>query len=635
MWWNPEELELTNSSCPPPWCTFRGRQGPFGTEASDTRSPSNINIDETIIHIPNSARVDLSTSTTYTETKYPDLWNADKKENRDINGDGTPDNVGDGIVWALPACPPEGTAGTGDLCISFSAALLNSVDWLPINDAEGKGGIVYHLDHIHQTDIDKQDPRYTLAYDVPEDGDATPYVPHWDSSDARVAKMPVEPGEYERPMLFFTSRGTYELQVHITGEPNQDIDDPIAKELSVNDDVREYIFHVGAEADLGVEVTAVPDGNGDDNGDGNLDPGEDVTITVTASNAGPETAPETKVNVSLPPEFIISEVAGELPSATKGTYADGVWTIGSMCNPAEPAEPNANPPKPVCPQEATLTITASVAAGTHGETLTANAAISATETVEITETVDGVDTVVEYHVPVADPTPGNDTAAGSTTVASMANVAPMFQITRSVPENSAAGTNVGDTIAVKEPNTGDTLTFGLTGTGSGHFTATSVAGGAQIAVATRAHLNYEHRPSYDLVLTVSDSKDASGNADSAIDHSIALNISVEDVVDETVSATVAATRQSGQVTWTFTVTNPPADATNVVYRLDLRNTETETLGGAGIERRDSLAESETIIDRYPYASGTYRVEGAVQYDQGGSTHYLHADISGNQTITIP
>ena len=69
------------------------------------------------------------------------------------------------------------------MCLSFSAALLNSADW--------DGNIVYHLDHAHQTDIDKQDPRYTLAYDAYDASATGPFEAIWDSSDARIAVMPV------------------------------------------------------------------------------------------------------------------------------------------------------------------------------------------------------------------------------------------------------------------------------------------------------------------------------------------------------------------------------------------------------------------------------------------------------------
>ena len=81
----------------------------------------------------------------------------------------------------------------------------------------------------------------------------------WDSSNARVSRVPVAAGEYDRPKWFFTSPGTYEFQVHITGDTNLTLDDPVNDNPSVNSDVRTYILHVGAESDLGVTMTAAPE----------------------------------------------------------------------------------------------------------------------------------------------------------------------------------------------------------------------------------------------------------------------------------------------------------------------------------------------------------------------------------------
>jgi len=584
VWWNPEEGELTNSSCPPTVEHVPGEDDGLGniiTPARDDRSPSSINIDETVIHIPSSAKVTLNESD-YPKSNYRAVWEADDAENP--NGDG------DRIVWMLQACPPNGTPPAGGLCISYSAALLDPAYW--------DGDIEYLVGHVHQVDIDKQDPRYVLVYDVP-DGEAGQPDLRWDSSDGRVDQVQVAPGGYDRPMWFFTSRGAYEFQVHIRGNPDTTRDDPRSKDESVTSDVREYILHVGAESDLGVEATVTPESSS---------PGDDVTIEITAGNAGPDTAPSTKVDVDLPEGLTYSS-----HNTATGNYdsAAGVWTINNFANGAS----------------ATLSITATVDAETHGQDLTAKATISATETVT---TVSGT-----YEVPVPDKNPNNNMAAGATTVATSANVAPMFQVTRSVPENSPAATVVGDPVAVKEPDTGDTLTFGLTGDGAGNFVASADANGnAQITVAEGAHLNYEHKRSYDLVLTVSDGKDASGNADPAVDHTIGVQVSLEDV-DETVTATVQVTKHDGFITWTFTVANPPAEATNAFYRFALRDTTTGALPAAGDVRRDSLAGSLTHGDNFPYPSGTYRVEGSIQYVAGGATHYVHADIIGDSTITIP
>ena len=599
VYWNPDEGELTNNPCPPevehvPGKPKKGSRP--ATPAVDNRSQSSINIDETIIHIPSSAMVDLRTSTEYTEEKYPKVWAADNAEN--------PNGPGDRIVWVLEACPPNGTPPDGGLCISYSAALLDPAYW--------EGNIQYQVGHVHQVDTDKQDRRYVLVYDASDDR----RVLRWDSSDGRVDTVPVAPGGYDRPKWFFTSRGAYEFQVHIEGYPDTTRNNPRSKDPSVTSDVREYILHVGAESDLGVTASVEP---ALEDGDTTLDPGDNVAIEITASNAGPDTAPMTKVDVVLPEGLTLSTLSP--PQASAGTYdsTTNVWTIGELAvtNDDNPDTTDDSP---------TLTITAEVDAGTRGEELEVKATISAKETLTTTSGT--------YDVPVPDPDPSNNMATGTTTVASRDNVDPMFQVTRSVPENSPDGTTVGDPIGVKNPD-GDPLTFGLAGVGAGNFTffENPVAGSPQIVVAEGAHLNFEHKPSYDLVLTVSDGKNEAGDSDGAIDDKIAVNISLEDV-DEHVSATVAVTRANGSIRWEFMVTNPPAGATKVFYRHTLTNTATErTTSGAW--HPGSLAASFTRNDGYDYGPGTYRIAGAVQYDLDGTTHYIHANISGDETVTIP
>ena len=146
------------------------------------------------------------------------------------------------------------------------------------------------------------------------------------------------------------------------------------------------------------------------------------------------------------------------------------------------------------------TITAQVVPNTRGQGFAVKTAISVTETVEITETVDDVKTVQEYELPVAETNSSNDMDTDTISIAIIPNVDPMFQVTRSVPENSPDETTEGDLIKVKEPNSGDTLTFSLTGEGADQFTASSVSGGAQIAMANGADLDYETKQSHKLTL---------------------------------------------------------------------------------------------------------------------------------------
>ncbi len=527
VWWNPDEGELTNTSCPP--TVAHGSEG-------DVRTASSVNIDETIIHIPNSARIDLSTSTTYTQTKYPELWAADNEENRDINDDGTPDGVGDRIVWALPACPPDGTAGANDLCLMFSAALLNPADWTyaPVEDATESAvppvvTVEYHIDHVHQIDIDKQDPRYTLAYDVPAVSATGRISSLWNSANARVAVMPVAPGGYERPMWFFTSRGTYELQVHIRGNPEQDATalgglDPLAKELSVTSDVREYIIHVGAEADLSVDVSVAPT----DSADTSIDPGDNVDITITASNAGPETAPDTKVDVTLPEGLTYSS-----HKPTGATLADsdgdGIWTwaIGEL---AVTNDDNTD----TTDDSPTLIITATVAQGTRGTEQKVKATISATETVEITETDEnGVKTVREYELLVLDPDTENNNAEVTVIPHSIPNADPVFGVRCLIDHGLAVNTDVCTEIVVFDLDAADTfgdsnaeirnLATDLSGTHSEYF-KTFIDTNRDLGIKVKK-AGYPRQPII-LDLTVKDGKDEHSNPDSSIDDRIKVVIVV-------------------------------------------------------------------------------------------------------------
>ena len=540
VYWNPVEEELTNTVCPPEVEYFPSQTAvPAGPGITATparpartdRTPSAINIiaePPTIIHIPSSAKVDLSTSTTYTQSKYSDVWDADSKEDRP-NAAGTPvPGMGDRIVWALPACPPDGDPSEVGLCLSFSAALLKQVDW--------EGSIEFHVDHVHQTDIDKQDPRYVLAYDFPATGEN---LPLWNSSDARKSTVLVAPGEeypegYRNPLWFFTDRGTYEFQVHIQGNPNKNHDDPVSLDDSVTSDVREYIVHVGAEADLSATMAVTPQSSS---------PGNEVTIRITASNAaGNDAAPETKVEVALPEGLTYSSHT----AATGTTYdpATGVWTW-------DEDEDNSLGSG----SSETLTITATVDAGTHGQDLTVEATISATEPVYITEpkkdangnvVVDDDGNVVEvvktYHVPVPDPDPDNNTAAGTITVVSSANVNPVFVIERSVAENSLADTKVGPRIVVKDPDAGDPQTPTLVGDGADDFIVRLVEGGAQIVVAQDDSLDYEcRRAHYTLTMQVSDGKDGEGNSDTAVDDTIPLDVRITNDASDDPTLTLTAT----------------------------------------------------------------------------------------------
>ena len=107
---------------------------------------------------------------------------------------------------------------------------------------------------------------------------------------------------------------------------------------------------------------------------------------------------------------------------------------------------------------------------------------------------------------------------------------PKFGVSRSVPENSPAGTNVGEPIQVFGAEVDD-LSYSLSGKRAEDFAldSTSDPDTVQIKVADGAHLDYETHSTYDLILGVSDNVDHENNPDPTIDHTLAVQIALDDV----------------------------------------------------------------------------------------------------------
>ena len=98
---------------------------------------------------------------------------------------------------------------------------------------------------------------------------------------------------------------------------------------------------------------------------------------------------------------------------------------------------------------------------------------------------------------------------------------------RSVAENSAAGTNVGAPVKATDQDAGASLTYSLSGTDASKFEIGS--GTAQITVKSGTTLDYEAKSSYSVTVNVTDGKKADGTADTTIDDTIAVTINVTDV----------------------------------------------------------------------------------------------------------
>ena len=102
------------------------------------------------------------------------------------------------------------------------------------------------------------------------------------------------------------------------------------------------------------------------------------------------------------------------------------------------------------------------------------------------------------------------------------NVAPAFPsetATRSIAENTAANTNIGDPVAATDPN-GDTLTYSLEGTDAASFGIDGSTG----QLSTLAALDFETKTAYTVVVKATDPDGLSDTID--------VTINVTDVIEE-------------------------------------------------------------------------------------------------------
>ena len=131
----------------------------------------------------------------------------------------------------------------------------------------------------------------------------------------------------------------------------------------------------------------------------------------------------------------------------------------------------------------------------------------------------------EYRVTVR----ANDGAATGTTAVKVTvtdvNEPPAFPnetVILTIAENTVAGRNIGGRIVAADPDRDSALTYTLGGSNAASFAIVAASGQLQ----TKAGLNYETRDSYTITVSVSDGKNARGNADTRTDDSITVTINV-------------------------------------------------------------------------------------------------------------
>ena len=136
-----------------------------------------------------------------------------------------------------------------------------------------------------------------------------------------------------------------------------------------------------------------------------------------------------------------------------------------------------------------------------------------------------IKSIYSLTVGVSDGKGGTDTIAVTVNITDV-NETPVFSegdtATREVAENSSGGVNVGAAITATDPDSGNTLTYSLSGTDAASFEIGSSTG--QITTKSGETYDYETKKSYSVTVGVSD---GNGGTDS-----IAVTVNLTDV-DET------------------------------------------------------------------------------------------------------
>ena len=131
---------------------------------------------------------------------------------------------------------------------------------------------------------------------------------------------------------------------------------------------------------------------------------------------------------------------------------------------------------------------------------------------------------------------------------------------RSVAENTAAGQNIGAPVAATDTDNGDTLTYTLGVNDTEFFDILEETGQLQ----TKAPLDHETKDSYTVTVSVRDSKNADGVADTATDDTIDVTITVTNEDDDG-TVTLSADQPQVGTALIATLTDPDGTVSGTIW----------------------------------------------------------------------
>ena len=213
---------------------------------------------------------------------------------------------------------------------------------------------------------------------------------------------------------------------------------------------------------------------------------------------------------------------------------------------------------------------------------------------------------------------GTDTIDVTITVIDV-NEKPTFDetspTTRSISESAGTGADIGSAVSATDQD-GDTLIYTLGGTDVASFDIVSTSGQLQTKVA----LDKETKVSYEVTVSVRDSKADDGTADSVTDDTITVNITVTDANDAPQFSADSITRRV-------------RENTSVVEDLGGRVTATDGDNDTLTYSLDTAGATSFDIDS---TSGQIKTKAGVTYDHEATPSYsvtVTADDNNGGTDT--
>ncbi len=197
--------------------------------------------------------------------------------------------------------------------------------------------------------------------------------------------------------------------------------------------------------------------------------------------------------------------------------------------------------------------------------------------------------------------------------------------TRSIAENSAAGTSVGKPVTATDTE-GHTLTYSLAGTDASDFDIDSATG--QIKV--KSALDYEAKASYSVEVNASDGKDSEDNPDDAVDATSDVTIKVTDVNEPLGRPGTPTVKTATTTSITATWTAPDATGKPPVAKYWVRYWEQ----GKSDQTTLTATSNETLLDSLKPGTG-YRVEVMAENDEGYGAWSATATLNTGSNASVP